>query len=89
MQGVRPGRVRAGEDAGAVAVGEQRCTHRSGQAGTNHDEHADLHGVTEVLVRPDGHIAWATRATDADVRSSERTAALAAWAGAPAGGDAS
>lgn len=56
---------------------------------TKHDEHADLHGVTEALVRPDGHIAWATRATDADIRSSERTAALAAWAGAPAGGDAS
>jgi hypothetical protein len=56
---------------------------------TDHDEHADLHDVTQALVRPDGHIAWATRATDADIRSSERTAALAAWAGAPAEGDAS
>ncbi|MFE6131038.1 monooxygenase [Streptomyces sp. NPDC056437] len=56
---------------------------------TKYDERADFHGVTEMLVRPDGHIAWCTRATDAEIRGAERTAALAAWAGAPAGGDAS
>ncbi|HET6358935.1 monooxygenase [Streptomyces sp.] len=51
---------------------------------TKHDERADLDGVTEVLVRPDGHIAWATRATDADTRRTQRAEALGAWAG-PAG----
>ncbi|MGW6979285.1 monooxygenase [Streptomyces sp. NPDC054932] len=55
----------------------------TGHAVTQHDGHADLHGVTEVLVRPDGHIAWATRATDLGVRGAERTAALTAWAGTP------
>ncbi|MEU6676586.1 monooxygenase [Streptomyces sp. NPDC046925] len=48
-----------------------------------HDEHADLRGITEVLVRPDGHVAWATRATDTAARSGERRAALTAWAGTP------
>ncbi|MFB7653621.1 MULTISPECIES: monooxygenase [unclassified Streptomyces] len=48
---------------------------------TRHDEHADLDGVNEVLVRPDGHVAWATRTTDADARRDERVDALTAWAG--------
>ncbi|MGI5336516.1 monooxygenase [Streptomyces sp. CA-181903] len=48
-----------------------------------HDEHADLDGVTEVLVRPDGHVAWATRTTDGGTRDDERARALTAWAGAP------
>ncbi|MEV8319378.1 monooxygenase [Streptomyces sp. NPDC059900] len=46
-----------------------------------HDEHTDLRGITEVLVRPDGHVAWATHAADAAARSGERHAALTAWAG--------
>ncbi|MFD4003180.1 monooxygenase [Streptomyces rubiginosohelvolus] len=48
-----------------------------------YDEHADLDGVTEILVRPDGHLAWATRTTDRGVRSGERIQALTAWAGTP------
>ncbi|MET7321759.1 monooxygenase [Streptomyces sp. NPDC005549] len=50
-----------------------------------YDEHPDLDGVTEVLVRPDGHIAWATRTTDGGTRRDERAQALAAWAGTPSG----
>lgn len=46
---------------------------------TEHDKHPDLDGVTEILVRPDGHIAWAARTTNPDARQ----AALHAWAGAP------
>ncbi|MFC0042744.1 FAD-dependent monooxygenase [Actinomadura rayongensis] len=41
-----------------------------------------------VLVRPDGHIAWATSETSPDARAAEVRDALAAWAGpaaAPAG----
>ncbi|MEU5775084.1 FAD-dependent monooxygenase [Streptomyces venezuelae] len=46
-----------------------------------HDTDNDLHGVTEILVRPDGHIAWATRTTDAATRRTERAEALVAWTG--------
>lgn len=48
---------------------------------TAHDDHADLHGVHEVLVRPDGHLAWASRTGDPDEREAERKAALADWVG--------
>ncbi|MFF7748705.1 monooxygenase [Streptomyces sp. NPDC007971] len=50
---------------------------------TERDDHAALEGVTEVLVRPDGHIAWATRTADLAARRNERRAALTAWAGTP------
>ncbi|MEU9992419.1 monooxygenase [Streptomyces sp. NPDC048045] len=50
---------------------------------TKRDDHAALEGVTEVLVRPDGHIAWATRTADITARRNERRAALTAWAGTP------
>ncbi|MFF3501506.1 hypothetical protein [Streptomyces sp. NPDC003247] len=53
---------------------------------TRRDDHADLHGVTAVLVRPDGHIAWATRVTDPAVRRDECRAALTVRAGNPAHG---
>ncbi|MER5199765.1 monooxygenase [Streptomyces sp. NPDC002755] len=53
---------------------------------SHYDKHADLDGVTEVLVRPDGHIAWTTRCTDLQVRRTERTRALTTWAGTPAAG---
>lgn len=46
-----------------------------------YDERADLDGVTEVLVRPDGHVAWATRTTDGGARIDDRVRALTAWAG--------
>ncbi|MFE0948099.1 monooxygenase [Streptomyces mutabilis] len=48
---------------------------------TAHDDHPDLRGATEVLVRPDGHVAWASRTTDPKTRRAERSAALTAWAG--------
>ncbi|MFI1394827.1 monooxygenase [Streptomyces sp. NPDC020681] len=51
---------------------------------TQHDEHEELTGVREVLVRPDGHVAWASRSADADVRRAERARALTSWAGTPA-----
>ncbi|MFD7663222.1 monooxygenase [Streptomyces sp. NPDC059788] len=50
---------------------------------TTRDAHPDLDGVTEILVRPDGHVAWATRTTDLRTRRAERQEALKAWAGAP------
>ncbi|MGW9170499.1 monooxygenase [Streptomyces decoyicus] len=52
---------------------------------TGHDSRADLDGVREILVRPDGHVAWATCATDVQTRRAERARALADWAGLPAG----
>ncbi|MBB5938490.1 monooxygenase [Streptomyces zagrosensis] len=52
-----------------------------------HDPHAELDGVTELLVRPDGHVAWATRATDAGTRAAQRAAALTAWTGAASAAD--
>ncbi|MFE2922237.1 monooxygenase [Streptomyces goshikiensis] len=45
--------------------------------------HPVLDGVVEVLVRPDGHVAWASRTTDAAARRAERSSALTAWAGEP------
>ncbi|AVZ71562.1 monooxygenase [Streptomyces lunaelactis] len=50
---------------------------------TKHDEHPDLDEVAEILVRPDGHIAWATRTADVHARHTERTRALTVWAGTP------
>ncbi|MGV2922075.1 monooxygenase [Streptomyces alfalfae] len=50
---------------------------------TGYDTHADLEGVREILVRPDGHVAWATRHPDPRTRDEERRAALTAWAGDP------
>ncbi|ALG10349.1 monooxygenase [Kibdelosporangium phytohabitans] len=44
-------------------------------------ERTDFDDVTEILVRPDGHIAWATRLTDVSTRRTERALALRAWAG--------
>jgi hypothetical protein len=43
--------------------------------------HPALAGVTEILVRPDGHVAWLSRD---DQPASERTNALTAWTGRPA-----
>ncbi|MEN2420690.1 monooxygenase [Streptomyces rimosus] len=51
---------------------------------TGREDHPDLDGVTEVLVRPDGHVAWATRTAGVVDRRTERSAALVAWAGTPA-----
>ncbi|MEU9011266.1 monooxygenase [Streptomyces sp. NPDC048479] len=54
---------------------------------TRHDAHPVLDGLTEVLIRPDGHIAWATRAHDLRTRRMERTQALTTWAGTPTGSE--
>ncbi|WP_405409067.1 monooxygenase [Streptomyces decoyicus] len=53
---------------------------------TGHDTRTDLDGVREILVRPDGHVAWATCTTAVQARRAERARALAGWAGLPAGG---
>ncbi|KNB50534.1 FAD-dependent monooxygenase [Streptomyces caatingaensis] len=47
-----------------------------------HEEHPRLDGATEVLIRPDGRVAWATRATGHGPRAAERARALASWTGA-------
>ncbi|MFG2092916.1 FAD-dependent monooxygenase [Streptomyces sp. NPDC048612] len=53
---------------------------------TRHDHRTDLDGVREILVRPDGHIAWATRTPALPTRRRERHRALTGWAGTPAQG---
>ncbi|ANW17993.1 FAD-dependent monooxygenase [Streptomyces clavuligerus] len=55
----------------------------TGCAVTAHERRADLDGVRELLIRPDGHVAWASRTADPRTRAKERTAALTAWAGLP------
>ncbi|MFD9452413.1 monooxygenase [Streptomyces sp. NPDC059985] len=50
---------------------------------TGRDDHPELAGVPEVLVRPDGHVAWASRTGDVAERRAERERALTAWAGTP------
>ncbi|MFH8573665.1 FAD-dependent monooxygenase [Streptomyces sp. NPDC017993] len=52
---------------------------------TGHDSRTDLDGVREILVRPDGHVAWATRTTAVQTRRAERAHALTGWAGLPVG----
>ncbi|MFI8390984.1 hypothetical protein [Streptomyces sp. NPDC085540] len=47
------------------------------------EEHPELGGVREVLVRPDGHVARATRSADAGVRRTGREGALSTWAALP------
>ncbi|WP_327281760.1 MULTISPECIES: monooxygenase [unclassified Streptomyces] len=67
---------RAGRVLAVSAVG------RSGRSGPDGGG-GSLDGVSEVLVRPDGHIAWATRSCDPATRRTGRSRALAAWAGTP------
>ncbi|WP_058043487.1 FAD-dependent monooxygenase [Streptomyces roseifaciens] len=50
-----------------------------------HEARSDLDGVSAVLVRPDGHIAWATRTTDPRALNAERAEALLAWTGTRVG----
>ncbi|MFC8714968.1 monooxygenase [Streptomyces sp. NPDC057197] len=65
----------------AVAAGWSGRVEAVTVAGRDH--HPELAGVTEVLVRPDGHVAWASRTGDRAGRRAERTRALTAWAGTP------
>ncbi|MYX10996.1 monooxygenase [Streptomyces sp. SID8375] len=51
---------------------------------TRHEHRTDLDGVREILIRPDGHIAWATRTPALPARRIERHRALTDWAGRPA-----
>ncbi|MDG4533903.1 FAD-dependent monooxygenase [Streptomyces sp. AV19] len=44
-----------------------------------HQDHPGLDGATDILIRPDGHVAWATRTTDPGARAVERDRALAVW----------
>ncbi|MEU8780795.1 FAD-dependent monooxygenase [Streptomyces sp. NPDC048637] len=53
---------------------------------TRHDHRTDLDGVREILIRPDGHIAWATRTPALPARRRERHHALTGWAGTPVQG---
>ncbi|WP_199812351.1 aromatic-ring hydroxylase C-terminal domain-containing protein [Streptomyces bikiniensis] len=53
---------------------------------TGWDHHPELAGASEILVRPDGHVAWASRTGDTAERRAERTRTLAVWAGAPGTG---
>ncbi|QIK07500.1 monooxygenase [Streptomyces sp. ID38640] len=50
---------------------------------TRHGHRTDLDGVREILIRPDGHIAWATRTPALPARRIERHHALTDWAGRP------
>ncbi|MFJ6743710.1 FAD-dependent monooxygenase [Streptomyces sp. NPDC091279] len=43
--------------------------------------HPALPDVTEILIRPDGHTAWATRTTATKKRTEERAGALRGWVG--------
>lgn len=65
-----------------AAAGRRGCPHTV----TRHHPRTDLDGVREILVRPDGHIAWATRTTSVSARRTERNHALTSWAGHPARG---
>ncbi|WP_328596392.1 aromatic-ring hydroxylase C-terminal domain-containing protein [Streptomyces apricus] len=79
----QPGPLSHQVDLRAVAEWGQRVT---AATVTAHDGHAGLDGVSEVLVHPDGHIAWATRATGTAERHAGRRTALTAWAGPPGHG---
>ncbi|GHC58191.1 hypothetical protein GCM10010507_38730 [Streptomyces cinnamoneus] len=49
-----------------------------------HELHTGLEDASAVLVRPDGHIAWASRTTDPRALRAERAGVLAMWTGARA-----
>ncbi len=70
--------VADGRDARVTAV-------TVAETAAEYEAHAAFDGVREVLVRPDGHIAWATRTADEAARRTERAAALTEWTGASDG----
>ncbi|MFE5918069.1 monooxygenase [Streptomyces sp. NPDC056468] len=74
----------AGDQGPKAAVDSGYADRVTAVSVDTYDEHAELDGVREVLVRPDGHVAWATRTGDADERGDQRARALTAWAGTPA-----
>ncbi|MGK5637937.1 FAD-dependent monooxygenase [Streptomyces sp. URMC 126] len=48
-------------------------------AATTEGDDPTVKDLTEILIRPDGHIAWATHTTSPDRLHSERTQALRTW----------
>jgi 2-polyprenyl-6-methoxyphenol hydroxylase-like FAD-dependent oxidoreductase len=73
--------VLAGDGQRGSATGETHPRVTAVDA-VSYDDHAVLRGVHEVLVRPDGHLAWVSRTGDPAARETERKAALAEWVGA-------
>ncbi|KPI07168.1 Pentachlorophenol monooxygenase [Actinobacteria bacterium OV450] len=71
-------------DAAAPDAGEWAARVTSVSA-ARYDAHPVLDGLREILIRPDGHVAWATRTADGRARRAERTLALTGWAGKPPG----
>lgn len=67
-----------GPEPAPVVAPHPRLVALSATPGT---AHRDLAGVTEVLVRPDGHVAWASRDASPSRRTAARTAAVGAWLG--------
>ncbi|GGV66354.1 hypothetical protein GCM10010277_73990 [Streptomyces longisporoflavus] len=61
----------AGDPAPRTALEEGLGAHVQHVTVDTYDERADLDGVREVLVRPDGHVAWATRTTDNGARTDD------------------
>ncbi|MEN8652114.1 hypothetical protein ABCR94_16250 [Streptomyces sp. 21So2-11] len=62
-------------------VGTECAPHVRTVVVTDHETHTALDGLADLLVRPDGHIAWAAGHLDPETRQAERAAALAAWTG--------
>ncbi|MEI4741879.1 FAD-dependent monooxygenase [Rhodococcus erythropolis] len=48
---------------------------------TDFERHPEYEAVHEILIRPDGHIAWVGRAADPIMRRRERRRALSDWIG--------
>ncbi|MEU5810627.1 monooxygenase [Streptomyces sp. NPDC047718] len=48
---------------------------------SSYEARPELAGVSDLLIRPDGHIAWAGRSTDPRQRTADLVRALTAWAG--------
>ncbi|WP_190132364.1 FAD-dependent monooxygenase [Streptomyces mashuensis] len=76
--------LRLNGQGSALDPGDTDRAHRARTVtAVRHDEHPDLDGVREILVRPDGHIAWATRTTEPRALHAERAEALDAWTRTP------
>ncbi|MCY0950472.1 FAD-dependent monooxygenase [Streptomyces sp. H27-S2] len=50
---------------------------------TADEKDTGLNGITEVLIRPDGHVAWATSTTDPRALATERSLAFDMWIRTP------
>ncbi|WP_276314473.1 FAD-dependent monooxygenase [Streptomyces sp. Z26] len=71
----------SGRDSGGdVGGGRVRAV-----TATGYEANPRLDGVTELLVRPDGHVAWATGQPAGPSRTAARAQALASWTGTGTG----